>query len=45
MHVKERIKKAAVVIGEEVWGKKRFEKNWSRRLWLFDRLIMDGIKL
>jgi len=40
VHVKERMKKAAAVMGE-VWsiGKRRFEGNWSRRLWLFDRLI------
>jgi len=39
-HVKERVKKAAAVMGE-VWGigKRRFGRDWSRRLWLFDRLI------
>jgi hypothetical protein len=38
--VRERIKKAAMVMGE-VWGigKRRFGKDWSRRIWLFDRLV------
>jgi len=38
--VKERVKKAAMVMGE-VWGivKKRFGRDWNRRIWLFDRLI------
>lgn len=38
--VKERIKKAAAVMGQ-VWsiGKRRFGKNLERRLWLFDRLV------
>lgn len=38
--MKERIKKAAIVVGE-VWGigKRRFGKDWNRRIWLFDRLV------
>ncbi|XP_071644396.1 uncharacterized protein [Temnothorax longispinosus] len=39
-HVKERVKKAAAVMGQ-VWGigKRRFGKDWGRRLWLFDKLV------
>ncbi|XP_070530007.1 golgin subfamily A member 6-like protein 22 [Cardiocondyla obscurior] len=39
-HVKERVKKAARVMGQ-IWniGKKKFGKDWGRRLWLFDRLV------
>ncbi|XP_071577986.1 uncharacterized protein [Temnothorax nylanderi] len=39
-HVKERVKKAAAVMGK-VWGigKRRFGKDWGRRLWLFDKLV------
>lgn len=39
-HIKERIKRAAAIMGE-VWriGKRKFDKDWCRRLWLFDRLI------
>lgn len=39
-HVKKRVKKGAVVM-REVWGigKRRFGKDWARRLWLFDRLV------
>lgn len=38
--MKERIKKAAIVVGE-MWGigKRRFGKDWNRRIWLFDRLV------
>jgi len=38
--VKDRVKKAAMVMGE-VWGlgKRRFGKDWNRRIWLFDRLV------
>lgn len=37
--VKGRVKKGAVVI-RKVWelGKRRFGKDWAKRLWLFDRL-------
>ncbi|XP_071582157.1 uncharacterized protein [Temnothorax nylanderi] len=39
-HVKERVRKAAVVMGQ-VWeiGKRRFGKDWGRRIWLFDKLV------
>jgi len=39
-HIRERIKRAAAVMGE-VWGigRRKFGKDWSGRLWLFDRLI------
>ncbi|XP_077255453.1 uncharacterized protein LOC143893678 [Temnothorax americanus] len=38
--IRERIKKAAAVMGK-VWGigKRRFGKDWGKRLWLFDRLV------
>lgn len=38
-HVKKRVKRAAVM--GQVWGigKRRFEKNWGRILWMFDRLV------
>jgi len=38
--VRDRRKRAAVIIGQ-VWGigKRRFGRNWGRRLWLFDRLV------
>lgn len=39
VQVRDRIKKAAKII-EYVWGigKRRFEKDWGKRLWLFDKL-------
>jgi len=39
-HVKERVDKAAVIMGQ-VWGigKRRFGKDWKRRMWMFDRLV------
>jgi len=39
-HIRERIKRTAAVMGE-IWGRgrRKFGKDWSRRLWLFDRLI------
>jgi len=38
--VKDRGRKAAVVMGQ-VWGigKRRFGKEWGKRMWLFDRLV------
>jgi len=38
-HVRERIKKTAAV--GQIWGigKRSFGGGWSRRLWLFDKLI------
>ncbi|XP_018370076.1 PREDICTED: uncharacterized protein LOC108765728 [Trachymyrmex cornetzi] len=39
-HVKERVARAMVVMGQVWWiGKRRFEKDWKRRVWLFDKLI------
>lgn len=40
LHIRERIKKAAAVMGQ-VWGigKRRYGKDWGKRLWLFDRLV------
>ncbi|XP_015598956.1 uncharacterized protein LOC107269530 [Cephus cinctus] len=39
-HVEERVEKAAKAMGQ-VWGigKWRFRNDWSRRLWLFDKLV------
>lgn len=38
--VRERVERAATVMGQ-VWGigKRRFGKNWGRRVWLFDVLV------
>jgi len=38
--IRDRIKRAAMVMGQ-VWGigKRRYGKDWGRRLWLFDRLV------
>lgn len=39
-HVRERVKKAAVVMRKvRGLGKRRFGKDWARRLWLFNRLV------
>lgn len=39
-HVREKIRKAAAIMGQ-VWGigKRRFGKDWRRRVWLFDKLL------
>lgn len=29
--------------GHRGWGKRRFEKDWARRLWLFDRLVWGAV--
>ncbi|XP_067217103.1 LINE-1 retrotransposable element ORF2 protein [Linepithema humile] len=38
--IRERVRKATTVMGQ-VWGigKRRFGKDWGRRLWLFDKLV------
>ncbi|XP_068993226.1 golgin subfamily A member 6-like protein 24 [Neodiprion pinetum] len=38
--VKERVRKAGVVM-RQVWGigKRRFGRDWEKRIWLFDRLV------
>lgn len=38
--IKERVRRAAAVM-REIWGigKKRFGKDWEKRIWLFDRLV------
>lgn len=38
-HIKEKIKRATIM--EEVWGigKRKFGKDWNRKLWLLDKLI------
>jgi len=40
LHVKERVKKGAAVMGQ-VWGigKRKFGRDWGKRLWLFDALV------
>lgn len=37
-HIKDRTRSAAVIMGQ-VWGvgKRRFGRDWGRRVWLFDR--------
>jgi len=39
-HVRERMAKAEIVMGQ-IWGigKKRFRRNWKRRVWLYDTLV------
>ena len=39
-HVEERMRKGAVAM-RQVWGigKRKFAKDWDRRIWLFDRLV------
>lgn len=39
-HIRERIRKAAAVMGQ-VWdiGKRRFGGDWGKRLWVFDKLV------
>lgn len=43
-HILERVKKGAAVM-REVWGlgKRKFGKDWARRLWLFDRLVWSVV--
>lgn len=38
--VRDRIKKGAAILGQ-IWGigKRRFARDWRRRIWLFDKLI------
>jgi len=39
-HIRDRVAKAAAILGQ-VWGigKRRFGKDWKRRVWMFDTLI------
>ena len=43
-HIKDRVRKAEVVM-KRVWGigKRKFERNWKRRMWLFDTLVWTVI--
>ncbi|XP_076278429.1 uncharacterized protein LOC143208167 [Lasioglossum baleicum] len=43
-HVEDRIRKGAAIM-RQVWGigKRRFGKDWGRRIWLFDKLIWSVI--
>ncbi|EZA58505.1 hypothetical protein X777_14664 [Ooceraea biroi] len=43
-HVRERVRRAAAIM-EQIWGigKRRFGKDWERRIWLFDKLIWTVI--
>lgn len=39
-HVRERVRKSAVVMKKVSGiGKSRFENDWARRLWLFNKLV------
>lgn len=44
-HVRDRVRKAAAAMGQ-VWeiGKRRYGKDWGRRLWMFDRLIWTVLR-
>src|SRR5580765_4268653 len=39
-HIRERLKKGAAVM-RQVWGigKRKFKKEWGKRIWLFDKLV------
>lgn len=39
-HIKDRVKRAAAVMGQ-IWGigKRRFGREWGKRLWMFYRLV------
>jgi len=37
-HIKDRVRRAAAGMGQ-IWGKRKFGKDWGRRIWLFDKLI------
>lgn len=41
-HIRDRVRKGAMLLGQ-VWGidKRRFGKDWGRRIWLFDKLKCD----
>lgn len=41
---RDRIKKGAAILGQ-IWGigKRRFARDWRRRIWLFDKLIWTVI--
>ncbi|XP_070529779.1 calponin homology domain-containing protein DDB_G0272472-like [Cardiocondyla obscurior] len=43
-HVKDRVRRAARIMGQ-VWsiGKRKFGKDWSKRIWLFDKLVWSVI--
>lgn len=42
--MEERVRKGSAILGQ-IWGigKKRFGKDWGRRLWLFDRLVWSVV--
>jgi len=39
-HIRDRVRKGATLLGQ-IWGigKRRFGKDWGRRIWLFDKLV------
>ena len=43
-HEEERVKKGAAILGQ-IWGigKRKFGRDWSRRIWLFDRLVWSVV--
>lgn len=42
-HIRDRVRKGAAIL-EQVWGvgKRKFGRDWGRKIWLFDNLSMDG---
>ncbi|KMQ90927.1 hypothetical protein RF55_9259 [Lasius niger] len=40
VHIRERVKKGAAVMNQ-VWGigKRKFKREWGKRIWLFDKLV------
>lgn len=42
--MEERVRKGSAILGQ-IWGigKRRFGKDWGRRLWLFDRLVWSVV--
>lgn len=39
-HIKERVRRAGMVM-RQAWGigRRKFEKSWKRKMWLFDMLV------
>jgi len=45
-HIRDRVARAAVILGQ-VWGigKRKFGRDWRRKIWLFDTLIWTACEL
>lgn len=43
-HVREKVKRKTAVMGK-VWSirKRKFEKEWGKRMWMFDKLVWTVI--